>query len=87
MNIKNELSNAIPDELFSRFRDADFIHIAECLNIEKDLAKRRTALNKYIAIVIDEAGKIEQRHQLGRAKQVANKFLLHTYKNRNGSRK
>ena len=87
MNIKNELSKAIPDELFSKFRDADFIHIAECLNIEKDLAKRRTALNKYIAIVIDEAGKVDQRHKLGRAIAVANKYLLHTYKNRTGSSK
>jgi len=81
MNIKNELSKAIPEELFIKFKDADFIHIAECLNIEKDLAKRRSALNKYIAIVLDEAGKIEHRHQLGRAKQIANRFLLRTYKN------
>lgn len=80
MNIKHELSIAIPDELFSKFRDADFIHIAACLNLEPDRAKRRTALNRYIQIVIDESLKIDKPHSLGRAIAAANKFLLITYK-------
>jgi len=82
MNIKNELSKAIPAELFVKFKDVDFIHIAECLNIEKDLRKRRASLNKYIRIILDEAIKIEQNYQLSKAIVVGNKYLLRKYKSK-----
>jgi len=84
MNVKNELQKSIPDFLFKSFKNEDFIHVAECLNLEKDPAKRRSALNKYIEIVINEAEKIEKPHQLSRSIYTANKYLLRTYKNKKG---
>jgi len=84
MNIKNELQKSIPEFLFKSFKKEDFIHIAECLNLEKDLKKRRSALNKYIQIVTNEAGRIEKPHQLSRSIYAANKYLLRTYKNKKG---
>ena len=86
MNIKNELQKSISELLFKSFKKEDFIHIAECLNLEKDLKKRRTALDKYIEIVINEAGKIEKPHQLSRSIYTANKYLLRTYKNKKGGK-